>query len=294
MNTMNRRGFLKVAGVGGALLLTYPGSGVFAAAGKGFSFVQFADTHVGYANPPVNPDASASLQKAVDWVNAMTPQPDFVVFTGDLTHTTDDPKERRRRLTEFKRIAGGLKAKSVYFLPGEHDAALDLGEAYKEILGKTHYMFQHKGVHFLVIDNVSDPAASVGEAQLAWIGAELSRIPKADPLVVLTHRPLFDLLPEWDWATKDADKVLALLEPHTNVTVLYGHIHQEHHHQSGHIGQHAGMSTAYLLPAPGSVPKKAPIPWDAAAPYKGMGLRIVQDDVAKPTPEFTEKPMAGM
>ncbi|MFP5238379.1 MAG: metallophosphoesterase family protein [Acidobacteriota bacterium] len=293
---MNRRGFLKVAGVGGALLLTYPGSGALAATGadQGFSFVQFADTHVGYANPPVNPDASASLQKGVDWVNAMAPQPDFVVFTGDLTHTTDDPVERRRRLTEFKRIAGGLKAKSVYFLPGEHDAALDWGEAYKEILGKTHYMFQHKGVHFLVIDNVSDPGASVGEAQLAWITAELSRIPKADPLVVLTHRPLFDLLPEWDWATKDADKVLALLEPHTNVTVLYGHIHQEHHHQSGHIGQHAGMSTAYLLPAPGSAPKKAPIPWDAAAPYKGMGLRTVRDGVTMSAPSFTEHPLAGM
>jgi len=296
MKAMNRRDFLMTAGVGGALLCTCTGRLALAAGGTApiFSFVQISDTHVGYANPAVNPDASATLRKTLDAVNAMAPQPDFVVFSGDLTHTTDDPQERRRRLREFKSIADGLKAKTAYFLPGEHDAALDRGEAYKEILGKPNYVFQHKGVHFLVVDNVTDPASSVGDAQLAWIAAELGRIPKTDPVVVLTHRPLFDLYPDWDWATHDGAKVLALLEPYTNVSVLYGHIHQEHHKDTGHIAHHAGMSTAYLLPAPGSVPKKAPVPWDAAAPYKGMGIRTAAEIRDKPGLSLTEIPLAGL
>src|SRR5215831_7495047 len=38
-------------------------------------------------------------------------------FTGDLTHTTDDPKARRERIAEFKEIASKLKVKTVRFLP---------------------------------------------------------------------------------------------------------------------------------------------------------------------------------
>jgi hypothetical protein len=32
----------------------------------------------------------------------------------------------------------------------------------------------------------------------------------------------------------------------------------------------------FPLPAPGSVPKKTPIPWDAAKPYNGLGFRGVR------------------
>ena len=51
--------------------------------------------------------------------------------------------------------------------------------------------------------------------------------------------------------------------PYPNVTVFYGHIHQEHHYKTGHIAHHAAKGLMYPLPAPGSVPKKQPIRWDA-------------------------------
>ena len=51
--------------------------------------------------------------------------------------------------------------KNVRFIPGEHDAALDNGRAYKEFFGATNYTFEHKGVHFIVLDNVS-PSLSPG------------------------------------------------------------------------------------------------------------------------------------
>ena len=56
--------------------------------------MQFSDTHWGYSGP-ANPDAEHTLEKAVATVNGLAKQPDFIVFTGDLTHTTDDAKERR-------------------------------------------------------------------------------------------------------------------------------------------------------------------------------------------------------
>ena len=84
-------------------------------------------------------------------------------------------------------------------------------------------------------------------------------------------------MPTWDWATPDGSKALALLDPHEHVTVFYGHIHQEHHFQTKHIAHHASKSLMFPLPAPGSAPKKAPIPWDAAHPFRGLGYREVAE-----------------
>ena len=280
--TIDRRDFLKLAGLGGAVFA----SGLAGCAGMAgakqddFYFVQLSDTHWGFKGDVANPDAGGTLQKAVAAVNALAVPPDFIVFTGDLTHTTDDPKERRRRLAEFKQIVSALKNKNVRFMPGEHDASLDNGLAWKEFFGAPYYSFDHKGVHFVAIDNVSDAAAKIGDAQLAWLKADLAKQAKDAPIVVLTHRPLFDLAPQWDWATRDGAQAMEMLMPYKNVTVFYGHIHQEHHHMTGHIAHHAAKSLIFPLVAPGSQPKRAPVAWDPAQPYKGLGFRGVEAEKA--------------
>jgi hypothetical protein len=276
---MNRRDFLNLAAAGGgAVFLSGLTGRALAgpdAAAKDFYFVQMSDAHWGFSGPP-NPDAQHTLQKAVTRVNALEVPPDFIVFTGDLTHTTDDPKERRKRLAEFRDIVADLKVKDIHFMPGEHDASLDRGAAFMEYFGPTHYTFDHKGVHCIVLDNVSDPGGSIGPAQLDWLRADLAKRDPAAPIVVFTHRPLFDLVPKWDWATRDGAQAVALLMPYANVTVFYGHIHQENHHQTGHIAHHSARSLIYPLPAPGSQEKRTPLPWDPAAPYKGLGFREVE------------------
>jgi hypothetical protein len=291
----DRRDFLRLAGLGGAVFASGLGHKVLAADGKAasdFYFVQLSDTHWGFSGPP-NPEAKNTLKKAVAAVNALPRQPDFIVFTGDLTHTTDDAKVRRQRMAEFKEIVSALKVKDVRFIPGEHDASLDKGEAYKEFFGQPNYTFDHKGIHFIVLDNVSDPTASVGDTQLQWLAADLKQLDKAHPIVVFTHRPLFDLFPDWDWATRDGAKVVDLLMPHSQVTVFYGHIHQENHHMTGHIAHHAAESLIFPLPAPGSQPKRAPVAWDPNAPFKGLGFREVEADPKKGRYQIAESQLSG-
>ena len=282
---LDRRDFLKLTGLGGIVFasgLAGLASSTSQAAGQDdFYFVQISDTHWGFDGKAINPDAHGTLQKAVAAVNSLNVQPDFVMFTGDLTHTTDDPKERRKRLGEFRDIVAELKVKTVRFMPGEHDASLDRGEAFQEFFGKTHYTFAHKGVHFIVVDNVSDPTGSIGEEQLQWLQDHLATLEKNAQLVVFTHRPLFDLAPQWDWATRDGTKAVDLLMPFPHVSVFYGHIHQEHHHMTGHIAHHAAKSLIFPLPAPGSQPKRTPLPWDATQPYKGLGFRDNKQPRAK-------------
>jgi predicted phosphodiesterase len=271
---IDRRDFLKLAGIGGlGVVFGSALPGTSRAAQDDFYFIQLSDTHWGFEGPP-NPDAKGTLKKAVASVNSLSRQPDFVVFTGDLTHTTDNPLERRKRLGEFREIVSALKA-PVRFMPGEHDASLDNGKAFREFFGAPYYTFDHKGVHFIALDNVSDPRAAIGDEQLAWLDADLRQRTNDAPIVVLTHRPLFDLYPQWDWATRDGAKAISLLMPYRNVVVFYGHIHQEHHQMTGHIAHHAAKGLMFPLPAPGSQPTRTPIPWDAAEPYKGLGFRGV-------------------
>jgi len=278
--TMDRRTFLQLAALGGgAVFASGLAGGAPMAQGSSyddFYFVQLSDSHWGFSGPKVNPDAAGTLPKAVAAVNALPEKPDFVMFTGDLTHTTDNPVERRNRLAEFKEIVSKLDVKTVRFMPGEHDASLDNGKAFIEFFGPTHYAFQHKDVHFIVLDNVSDPAARIGDEQLAWLADDLSKQPKDAKIVVFTHRPLFDLAPAWDWATRDGDKAIEMLMPFQNVTVFYGHIHQENHKMTGHIAHHSAKSLMFPLPAPGSQPKREPVLWDESQPYRGLGFREVE------------------
>ena len=280
--TINRREFMQLAAFGGLVFasgIRAAGYDAVKAAGTtlptdDFYFVQLSDTHWGFDGPP-NPDSRGTLPKAIAAVNALSSPPDFVVFTGDLTHLTLNPKERRARMAQFRDIVSKLKVRDVRFLPGEHDASADHGEAFQEFFGATHYSFDHKGVRFVVIDNVSDPNGAIGETQLTWLANELAPLPKDQPLVVLTHRPLFDLYPQWGWSTRDGDRAIELLSPFSKVTVFYGHIHQEHQRMTGHIAHYAAKSLIFPMPAPGSAPNHNPLPWDPAQPYRGLGWREI-------------------
>jgi len=287
--TIGRREFLQLAGLGGAVLVSGCATSTTSAAADDFYFVQLSDCHWGFEDPTINPDAAGTLRKAVAAVNALSQPPDFIIFTGDLTHTTDDPAQRRRRMAEFRDIVSALRVQEVRFMPGEHDASLDNGKAFKEYFGATHYTFDHKGVHFIVLDNVSDPTAALGDEQLDWLRADLRAQAGDARIVVFTHRPLFDLYPQWDWATRDGARAIEILQARANVTVFYGHIHQEHHHMTGAIAHHSAKGLMFALPAPASQPKRLPIPWDAGVPYKGLGFREVEAErspVRYPIDEF--------
>ncbi len=294
---INRRDFMKLSAIGGGAVflsalppLSRAAAGAAAVPYDEFYFVQLSDIHWGFEGPP-NPEAKNTLRKAIATVNGLPSQPDFIMFTGDLTHTTDDPKERRQRLAEFREIAGELKVKNVRFIPGEHDASLDNGAAFKEFFGKTYYSFDHKGVHFVALDNVSDPGAAIGAAQLEWLGADLAKQGKDARIVVFTHRPLFDLAPKWDWATRDGAKAMEILLQYQNVTVFYGHIHQENHHKTRHIAHHSAKSLVFALPAPGSQDKRTPLPWNPDAPFAGLGFREVEAEARPPEFKITELPV---
>jgi len=293
---MDRRSFLRIAGTSigiGALYEFAPFLERRAEAGEissyfkktngeapaSFAFAQFSDPHVGFQGPP-DPLGTKAFESAVALLNQSPPQPDFVLFTGDLTHDTDSRDTHAQRMRLFKKIASGLKTRAIHTVPGENDAALDGGVLYREHFGESHYSFDHKGVHFVALDNVSQGSPEVGPAQLAWLKADLARFPKTAPIIVFTHRPLFDLKPEWEWFTRDGAAVMNTLAPYENVTVLYGHIHRHDVHQSGNVKHYAARSLIFAFNDPATNENKKQLPFDQSDPFKDLGIRLVTENGA--------------
>jgi 3',5'-cyclic AMP phosphodiesterase CpdA len=241
-----------------------------------FSFIQLSDTHVGFEGPP-NPLGTQAFERAVEWINQLPQRPDLVLFTGDLTHDTEDRDEHARRMKLFQKISRRLTVAKIKHVPGEHDAGLDGAALYRDIFGETFYSFDHRGIHFIALDNVSHGKPTVGPEQLTWLKKDLARFPTTAPIVVFTHRPLFDLKPEWEWFTSDGDAVMNLLTPYENVTVLYGHIHRQHVQESAHAKHYAARSLIFAFPDPATVGDKKPLPFDKDRPFKNLGVRMIRD-----------------
>jgi len=286
--TFDRRSFLKISGAAlgiGVLYQVAPlasaeASETFRLLGRHsgeavtpFSFIQLSDAHVGFSGPP-DPLGTKAFERAVEMVNALPHQPDLVLFTGDLTHDSEDKDVHAKRMQNFREIAGRLKTKKLMCVPGEHDAGLDGGALFRENFGPTNYSFDHRGVHFIALDNVSRAKPEVGAEQLAWLKKDLARFSKSAPIVVFTHRPLFDLKPEWEWFTIDGDDVMNALTGYENVTVLYGHIHRDDEHHEGHAHHYAARSLIFAFPEP-TAPVKKPYPFDKDQPFKRLGIRVL-------------------
>ena len=228
-------------------------------------FVQISDTHIGFRKP-ANPDVAGTLQAAIDKINGLPRQPDFIIHTGDLSHTS-----KAEEFDTLDQLLKGAKPGQVFFVPGEHDTSTDDGKMYLERYGRDSkgrgwFSFTHKDVHFVGMSNVEalDGLGKLGSDQIQWLEADLKGQPSSRPVVVFAHIPLWSVYPDWGWGTEDSEQALGYLKRFGSVTVLNGHIHQVMQKVEGQVMFHTAMSTAFPQPKPGAA--------------KGPGPMMVADD----------------
>jgi len=305
---VDRRGFLKcMAWAGTGLVWTLSGgvpvSRVFAksakkepATGADFTFVQISDSHIGF-DKPANPDVTATLQVAIDKINALPERPDFMIHTGDLSHLSK-PSE----FDSLDQALRGAVVKQVYFVPGEHDMLTDNGEQYLQRFGKGSkgtgwYSFDHKGVHFIGLVNVANLKAgglgSLGHEQLEWLEDDLKGRSASTPIVLFAHIPLWTIYPDWGWGTDDSEQALSYVTRFGSVTVLNGHIHQVMQKIEGKVSFHTAMSTAFPQPAPGKAPSAGPMKVPADQLKKVLGITDVNYMVSGKSLAVVDSPLEG-
>jgi Icc protein len=282
MSTMNRRRFLRT-GAGVLAAGSLPFSLVNIAFGKSgpedFTFAYLSDSHITHVKgKEFVRNWDRGLIRAVAEANLLEPRPDFIFYGGDIAQL-GMPEEIDHGLE----ILGGLRG-DVHYVMGEHDYYLDLGEHWRKRLGPDHYSFDHKGVHFVVLNSIltyddwtydkwdtpmrrmkemarlDNPQGSpfmVGEKQREWLRKDLSTVSRDTPIVVMSHSPLQKIYKGWNFWTEDAEQVQALLKPFAKVTVLYGHVHQIQYNQIGNISFNSAMATAWPWPYPVSFTQEA-------------------------------------
>ena len=288
---IDRRGFLKCMAWAGAGVLYVMEGGVLksgtvgdasefgrASSSKDLLFVQISDSHMGF-DKPANTDVTATLQAAIDKINALPASPAFVLHTGDISHLS--------KPTEFDTVDQMLKqvrTERIHYVPGEHDVLGDDGREYLDRYGKGTkgagwYSFDAKGVHFVGLVNVANLKAgglgNLGADQLQWLEGDLRHRSASTPIVLFAHIPLWSVYPEWGWGTEDSAQALTYLKRFGSVTVLNGHIHQIMQKVEGHVAFHTAASTAFPQPAPGTAPSPGPMKVPAEELRKLLGLASV-------------------
>ena len=239
-----------------------------------FTFVQISDSHIGF-NKPANTDVTATLQAALARIDTAQGSPDFVIHTGDLTHSS--------KPAEFDTLDQILTShRQVLYVPGEHDTSVDDGKMYLERYGKGTkgngwYSFDHKGVHFIGLVNVVqlEGMGKLGPTQLDWLKKDLHGVKSNTPIVLFAHIPLWAVYPEWGWGTSDSEQAFAMMKRFGSVTVLNGHIHQVMQKVEGQVVFHTAMSTAFPQPAPGSAPSPGPMKVPAERLQSVLGITDV-------------------
>ncbi len=288
---VDRRGFLKCmawAGTGafcvmkGGVLTSYTLSrlseiGPEQAAGE-LRFVQISDSHMGF-NKPANPDVIGTFKAAVDKINALPVEPEFLLHTGDVSHLSK-PEE----FDAVDQILKSAKAKDVFYVPGEHDVLNDDGKQFleryvKNAKGTGWHSFDKKGVHFVGLVNVMNLKAgalgSLGHEQLEWLEHDVKHLKASMPIVVFAHIPLWSVYPQWGWGTEDSAQALAYLKKFGSVTVLNGHIHQTMQKVEGNVTFYTAASTAFPQPQPGKADSPGPMKVPAEQLRSLLGIREV-------------------
>jgi 3',5'-cyclic-AMP phosphodiesterase len=285
---IDRRGFLScMAWAGAGLVWTFSGgvpvSRLFGAtvheAAGDFTFVQISDSHIGF-DKPANADVTGTMQAAINKINALPVEPDLILHTGDLSHLSK-PGE----FDTCTQVLKDAKPKQVFYVPGEHDVAVDNGQQYLERFGKGTkgagwHSFDHKGVHFVGLVNVVDLKAGglgqLGGGQLEWLEDDLKGKSSSTPIVVFAHIPLWSVYPQWGWGTQDSAQALNYLKRFGSVTVLNGHIHQIMQKVEGNVTFHTAMATAFPQPVPGTAPSAGPLKVPAEQLKSVLGITDVQ------------------
>lgn len=224
--------------------------------------IQITDTHILTKGKLLYDavDTAIHLQESVAEINAMDPQPDLVMITGDLVEIPSDSS-----YSYFDELIAPLKA-PVFVIPGNHD---DPEIMWKHFGGTSMFPGQPPSYQYVIddydfrilalnshLDDTELP--KFGEQRLRWLKQALAESDK--PTLIAIHHPpmktgvyFIDMVGEaWYRGIKD----LLAINPQVQL-IICGHGHQELIGRIGNVLVYMAGSTAHQLIA-GRVKDRAP------------------------------------
>lgn len=244
---MERRDLLKLATA--APLLSLGARATAQPVEADFTFAFMGDCHI-------RPELDADRACAMCFEQVSASNVDFVIQGGDMIEDALEASRHRAVLLMdlYQRTERAHLRKPVHHVLGNHDclgvfaksgiapAAPDFGKRfYIDRFGPTYYAFDHKGVHFVVLDSVGITAdrnyeGRIDADQLRWLRADLAAQPKGARIVAVTHIPLVTAMycyepkswlntpHNWTFVTNGRE-ILRILAEYGVLAVLQAHSH---------------------------------------------------------------------
>jgi 3',5'-cyclic-AMP phosphodiesterase len=231
---------------------------------ESLSFVHFSDTHI--VRPDVrlrDVDTMATLTRVVDTVNALNPQPAFVVIGGDLVSPDIIPevRDKTRVLTVrdyensyeiFHSLISRLQV-PVHYVMGNHDRRVPFRRVIHHDPQPTdrpyYYAFTAGDYRLCILDSLQPPndGGALGPAQLAWLRKELHQHAEVPTLLVVHHQAMPVGIQVLDQIMLlDAEDLWQIVHEVNNVcAVLCGHVHLPYTGQRDGIPVFATPSTCF-------------------------------------------------
>jgi len=174
-------------------------------------------------------DTQAALLRAIENLNALRPQPDMVVITGDLVDFG--------AVEEYQTLRQLLRRLQLPFrlMPGNHDDRQALREVFADHLYLQHgvtlnWQLKVGPLQLLALDSSvpGQPWGEVDAHQLRWLEQHLAREPAAPTLVMLHHPPFICGIDHMDrQRLRDPGALAAVIARYPQVErVLCGHLHR--------------------------------------------------------------------
>jgi 3',5'-cyclic AMP phosphodiesterase CpdA len=188
------------------------------------------------------------LPPAIQAINALDPQPDIVIASGDLVDFGRPP--------EYAHLRGMLDSLSVpyFLLAGNHDERVQLMQSFGDLpyvrqAGEfLQYTVEDYPLRLVTLDTVV-PGASHGEldaGRLAWLADRLAEQPGRPTVIAMHHPPFATGVEHMDeiGLLRGAPELEALVARHPNVErILCGHLHRT-------IFRRFGGTVASTCPSP--------------------------------------------
>ncbi len=192
---------------------------------------QISDTHVQLPGGELDRhyDTAGHLARAVAHLNALDPQPDVVLLTGD-TVDAGAPAEYAR----LREILAPLRA-PLFVIPGNHDEREALRAAfgvdgYLPAEGFLQYVVEDWPLRLIGLDTVmpGEPGGQLCEARLRWLDARLAEPPTRPTVLFLHHPPFRTGITLMDrMGLREPEALARVVARHAQVRhVLAGHLHR--------------------------------------------------------------------
>ncbi len=213
---------------------------------------QITDTHIksGGRLAYGRVDTAAALAACVAAVNDVTPKPDAVIATGDLTDAGSDE--------EFETLAALLAPLTMplYLLPGNHDTREGLrrgfpGHRYLPATGRLDYAVNLGPLRLIALDSLEEgqPFGLLAPESLAFLRRSLAGAPHMPTVIALHHPPFTTGIGHMDRQNlRNATALADVLADQPQVLrVICGHVHRSIFGQFGGTAASIAPSPAHLV-----------------------------------------------